>query len=84
MHEVSSNIEIFTMPKPKFTKDYQPMLVHAQYYLQSTSSKNGLFYDLDTCRVRQFLPKRKKNAVFFRPEETVSSDEIRKKLKSDL
>ena len=34
MHEVSSNIEIFTMPKPKFTKDYQPMLVHAQYYLQ--------------------------------------------------
>ena len=34
MHEVSSNIEIFTMPKPKFTKDYQPMLVHAQYYFQ--------------------------------------------------
>ena len=34
MHEVSSNIEIFTMPKPKFTKDDQPMLVHAQYYLR--------------------------------------------------
>ena len=34
MHKVRSNIDIFTMPKPKFTKDYQPMLIHAQYYLQ--------------------------------------------------
>ena len=34
MHEVNSNIEIFTMPKPKFTKDCQPMLIHTQYYLQ--------------------------------------------------